>query len=77
VRGGEKKSAGGSVLRGSGGVGGTGGVAAAWRWSGRERGGPGHDVEQRGGVASALQWPDHGTRGRRVAARQWRTVGSA
>jgi hypothetical protein len=54
VRGGEKKSAGGSVLRGSGGVGGTGGVAAAWRWSGRERGGPGHDVEQRGGVASAL-----------------------
>jgi hypothetical protein len=43
----------------------------------RERGGPWHGVEQHNGVASARQWPGRGTRGRRVAAQQWRTAGPA
>jgi hypothetical protein len=35
----------------------------------REReGGPGHDMEQRGGVSLARQRPGRGARGRRVAA---------
>jgi hypothetical protein len=54
-------------FKGSGGEGG-GGVGAAWRRSGRERGreggGPGHGVEQRIGVAAA-QPRRHG---RRIAA---------
>jgi hypothetical protein len=41
----------------------------------RERG-PGRGVEQRSGVSSVRQRPDHGARGRRVAARQWRATGS-
>jgi hypothetical protein len=40
-------------------------------------GGPRRGVEQRSGVASARQQPGCDARGRRVAAQQWRTAGSA
>jgi hypothetical protein len=46
---------GGSVLTESGGVGGPGGVDAAWRRSGRERGGPGTVW------SSAAAWRQHGS----------------
>jgi hypothetical protein len=52
-------------------------VDTVWRQSGRERGGPGRGVEQCGDVSSAGQRPNRGACGRCVAARQWRTVGSA
>jgi hypothetical protein len=66
----------GSDGEGAGGEG-AGGVGAAWRQSRRERGGLGRGEEQRDNMASAWQWPDRGTLGRRVAARQWRAAGSA
>jgi hypothetical protein len=77
-RAGEKNSAGGQWLffKRERQGGGPRGVGAAWRRSGRERGGPGHDVEQRGGVASAQQRPGCSACRRRVVVRQWRAVGS-
>jgi hypothetical protein len=67
---------GGSFLKGSGREGAQRGgrrVEAEWE----REGGPGHDVEQRGGVASVWQRPGRSACRRRVAVRQWRVVGSA
>jgi hypothetical protein len=49
----DRPAAGGSVLRGAAGRG-PGGVDAAWRQSGRERGGPGHDSGGRQGRRDAV-----------------------
>jgi hypothetical protein len=67
---------GGSVLKGSGGEGARRGGRRVEAERERE-GGPGRDVEQHGGMASARQRPGRGARGCRIAARQWRAAGSA
>jgi hypothetical protein len=68
---------GGSFLKGSGREGGPEGWAPRGGGAREREGGPGHDVEQRGGVASARQRPGRSACRRRVAVRQWRAVGSA
>jgi hypothetical protein len=76
ARGGRKRSAGGSFLREATGRGARRGGHHVEAGQKSEEG-PGRGVEQHGGVASARQQPGHSACGRRVAARQWRTAGSA